>query len=133
MKLELIAKVIEDANLGVIGQTIFVNSMPAEVQKGVVLKNPLAGIDISPYLPGYYRGRLQAIVRAPTHEDGDNLAELVGRSLKMFNREFRDTDGSLLLKVNHIFPAQLPIVYPHTPSRSIEWSLNYVTSYVQPE
>ncbi len=132
MKLELIAKVLEDAGLGTRTTDIFVHSMPADVQQGIMLRDPLSGTPVDPDLPDYYRGKLQVIIRSTTHAAGEDLAKRVGQSMKMFNRKFYDLDGALEMKVNHIFPAQLPIVYPHTPSRSIEWSLNFVTSYVQP-
>jgi minor capsid protein len=132
MKLEYLAQVLQDAGLGTIGTDIFVDYMPAEVTKGVVLKNPLAGTPVDPNLPDYYRTRLQAIVRAPTRDVGNELSDRVGKALKMFNRKFYDLNGKLAMQINHIYPAQLPIVYPYTPGNVIEWSLNFVTSYVQP-
>lgn len=132
MKLELLAKVLQDAGIGTIGTDIFVHAMPAEVKQGVMLRNPLAGTKVDANLPDYYRTTLQAIVRDTGHAAGDVKAKTVAAALKMFNRKFFDDGGGLVMKVNHIFPEQLPIVYPHTPSNSIEWSLNFVTSYVQP-
>lgn len=132
MNLELLAKVLQDAGIGAISTDIFVHAMPAETKQGVMLRNPLAGTKVDIGLPGYYRSTLQAIVRDIGHADGDLKAKAVIAALTMFNRAFRDDLGNLLMKVNHIYPEQLPIVYPHTPSNAIEWSLNFVTSYVQP-
>lgn len=131
MRLEYLAKMLEDASLGKIGDDIFVGHMPSECQKGILLKDPLVGTPADPNLPGYYKSKLQLVVRAPTRFEGDNIAKEVGKAMTIYNREFFDLDGNLELKVNHIYPAQLPIVYPYTPGNTIEWSLNFVTSYVQ--
>lgn len=133
MKLEFLAQVLVDADIGTLGTDIFVHYMPGECRRGVLLKNPLAGTNVDPGLPGYYRTKMQAIVRAETQADGEDLAKKVGKALKMFNRKFLNVDGSLAMQVNHIYPAQQPIVYPYTPGQTIEWSLNYHTSYVQPD
>lgn len=133
MKLELLAQVLEDAGLGTIGTDIFVHRMDAECPRGIMLRDPLDGTPVDPNLPGYYRSKLQAIVRATAQADGDTLSKQVGRALKMFNRRFTDpVSGELLLKINHIYPSQLPITYPRMEGQGIEWSLNFVTSYVQP-
>jgi hypothetical protein len=132
MKLEILAQLLQDANLGTIGEDIYVHSMPADVREGIMLRNPLAGTKVDPGLPGYYRSRLQAIVRATDHASGEVLAESVGKALEMGKRLFNDTDGKLLMQVNYIYLEQLPIVYPWTPANVLEWSLNFVTSYVQP-
>jgi hypothetical protein len=132
MKLEILAQVLVDAGLGTIGTDIFAHFMPGEVAKGILLKDPLAGTKIDPGLPGYYRSRFQAIVRATSHADGDTLSKAVGKTLEMGKRIFNDTDGKLVMQVNYIYLEQLPIVYPWTPANALEWSLNFVTSYVQP-
>lgn len=132
MKLEILAKVLQDADLGTMGEDIFVHAMPADVAKGILLKNPLAGTPVDPGLPGYYRSRLQAIVRSRAHAEGETLAKAVGKALEMGKRIFTNDDGSFAMQVNHIYLAQLPIVYPWTPSNSLEWSLNFMTSYVEP-
>jgi hypothetical protein len=132
MKLEILAKVLEDAGIGTIGETIFVHRMDAETNVGILLRNPLDGTPVDPNLPGYYRSKLQAIVRHTTQQAGDELTGRVGKALKMFNRRFTGPGGELVMKINHIFPSQLPITYPRLPGQGIEWSLNFTTSYVQP-
>jgi hypothetical protein len=132
MKLELLAQVLQDADCGVIGETIFVHRMDAETRIGILLRNPLDGTPVDPNLPGYYRSKLQAIVRHDSQAEGDLLADKVGKALKMFNRRFTGPGNQLVMKVNHIFPSQLPITYPRLPGQGIEWSLNFTTSYVQP-
>jgi hypothetical protein len=132
MKLEILAQILQDAGLGTIGQDIYVYAMPAEVKQGILLKDPLAGTKIDPGLPGYYRGRLQAIVRAEAHAEGKTKADAVAKALEMGKRLFNGTDGKLVMQVNYIYLDQLPIVYPWTPANVLEWSLNFVTSYVEP-
>lgn len=132
MNLKILAQLLEDAGHGTQGEDIFIASMPADVTKGILLKDPLSGTKIDPGLPGYYRSRLQAIVRAPAHEEGDTLAKAVAKTLEMGKRIFNDADGKLLMQVNYIYLEQLPIVYPWTPANVLEWSLNFVTSYVEP-
>lgn len=132
MKLEILAQLLQDAGLGTIGEDIYVHSMPAEVKQGILLKDPLSGTPVDPGLPGYYRSRLQAIVRAGTHAEGKTKSDAVGKALEMGKRIFNDADGKLQMQVNYIYLAQLPIVYPWTPANVLEWSLNFVTSYVEP-
>jgi hypothetical protein len=132
MKLEILAQLIQDAGLGTIGEDIYVHSMPADVTSGVLLRDPLAGTKVDPGLPGYYRSRLQTIVRAPDHASGKTRSEAVAKVLEMGKRIFNNADGSLAMQVNYIYLEQLPIVYPWTPANVLEWSLNFVTSYVEP-
>lgn len=132
MKLDLIAQLLADAGLGTIGVDIFAHSMPADCEKGIMLRNPLDGVPVNAYLPGYYRTKLQAIVRAPTFAEGDELSKRAGALLKMFNRRFTDQAGNLVLKVNHIYPEKLPINYPRSPGQGIEFSLNFHACYVMP-
>ncbi|MCK1543422.1 hypothetical protein IVB12_16010 [Bradyrhizobium sp. 179] len=132
MKLEILAQLLQDAGLGTIGTDIYVHSMPADVRKGILLRDPLAGTKVDPGLPGYYRSRLQAIVRAPAHAEGKTLSDAVAKKLEMGKRIFNNDDGSLSMQVNYIYLEQLPIVYPWTPANALEWSLNFVTSYVEP-
>jgi hypothetical protein len=132
MKLELLTEDLETKGLGTRGVDIFAHEMTADCIKGILLRNPLTGTPVDANLPGYYRSKLQAIVRCPTEVEGDALADRLGKALKMFNRSFLALDGTLLMKINHLYPAQLPIRYPRSPGQGIEWSLNFVTSYVQP-
>lgn len=132
MKLEFLAQVLQDGGCGTVGVDIFVHHMDGETPIGILLRNPLDGTPVDANLPDYYRHKLQVVVRHTSQAEGDALAARVGKLMKMFNRTFNNLDGSLGMRVNHIFPSFQPIVYPRTPGQGIEWSLNFTTSYVEP-
>ena len=130
MNLDIISQVIEDANLGVLGVSLFQHHMPEGCVNGILLRTPLNGIAIDHNLPGYFKGSLQAIVRSDSHELGDGLAASVSSALTLSNRIFASPNGSFLMKVNHLYPTNLPIIYPRSPGNIFEWSINFDCNYV---
>lgn len=131
MRLDLLAKVLEDAGLGQRGTDIFVHRMPADVQKGILLRLPLDGVPRDAELPGYFKTEFQAIVRDIEQGAGDDKAARVKTALEMYRRRFEE-GGELLMQVNHIYLEQLPIVYMRSEAQGIEWSLNFWASYTMP-
>ncbi len=132
MKLEMLAQVLVDADLGEIGQTIFVHHMPETLNQGVLLRTPLVGTPVDHYLPGYYKGRVQAIVRAITQTAGDELAIAVIKALQTLGgTTLTDAETDTSLKINYLRPDTLPIVFPRSEGNLKEWSINFDCCYVQ--
>lgn len=132
MRLDIIGKYLEDKGIATMGDDLFRNEMSSDVNEGVLLKTPLTGVPIDHYLPGFYRGRLQVIVRARTNEVGQGWADeiLAALTIKQ-DTEFNDPDtGDKVMLVHHILPETLPIRYPRSDSNHIEWSLNFLTCFV---
>ena len=131
MNYELIAKKIEAAGLGQIGKSIFIDSMPAEVKRGILIKSPIAGVKIDHELPGWYKPRLQIIVRSQTHLDGSTLSNAIS-NLFMTKQEtiWRDDSNNPVFLIKHILPESLPIVYPRSDGNGLEFSINFDFCYV---
>lgn len=132
MNYELLAKIIVDAGLGTPGVSLFVHEMPFECTQGLLLRNPLTGHAIDHYLPGYFADQdIQAIVRSPRHQDGQNLANQVLNALTITEREIREENGNLGMFIQLMLPKALPIRYQRLDGgRELEWSLNFCGNYV---
>ncbi|MCP1540060.1 minor capsid protein [Methylorubrum extorquens] len=130
MRLDLLADFLELRGIGTPGIDIFEDQMPADCRTGVLLKLPLQGIDIDHELPGYFRGKVQAIVRAQKAEDGDRLAKRVMDALTLYRHGLVDKEGREVLFINHMRPKTLPIIYPRSEGNGKEWSINMDASYV---
>jgi hypothetical protein len=82
VNLDVITKILVDKNVGVVGNVlgttalpIFKNRMPATVTRGIVVKTPMEGITVDNNLPGFFRTRLQVIVRSGVQADGDAICQ----------------------------------------------------------
>lgn len=137
MRYEILEQLIVDAGLGIPGQTLFTHHMPAEVDKGILLRGPLAGIEVDNCLPGYYKTDIQAIVRAQTFSAGQTLSEnvvtaLIHNQSKTYSLHDPDPSSPLrqVIKINHFLLKALPIIYPRSDGNSLEWSLHFDANYV---
>lgn len=127
---DILEKKITDAGLGIAGQTLFRHSMPAEVSRGIMFKNPLVGIVVDPHIPGFHKPDLQCIIRHPDVYEGDTLAEQVQALLTIAGPESYPATaerGAVTLKIFE--PKTLPIQYPRLKGNGIEWSLNFITAF----
>ena len=134
MRLDKIARIIQDAQLGTEGQTIFIHQMPAECQRGILIKPPAGGVYVDNTLPGYFRSTLQIIVRAQTHLDGEEFSAKVMKAVvHKQSRDYFDQPGNqFAMRINYLLAEQLPLRYARLDGNGIEWSLNFLTSYVLP-
>lgn len=132
MRFDILAQLLQDAGLGTQGQTIFIHHMDVSATSGILLRAPLEGIKNDYNLPGYHKTKIQVIVRGLIQADGDALAARVSNTLTFYNRIFLNPDNSFAMQVNHICPASLPIIYPRSPAKEIEWSITFETCYVLP-
>ena len=135
---DILEKKLIDAPLvvpAVVGQTIFRHTMPATAAKGVMFKNPLTGIPVDPYLPGFYKPRLQAIVRHTDPEIGEQLSEEVVKALQVdVPEDFDATDKRGRVRIHVFYPSTLPIQFPRLDGNGFEWSLNFTTAFaIQPK
>jgi hypothetical protein len=130
MRIDLLADLLAAAKVGTPGKDIFEEEMPADVKAGVLLKLPLQGVPIDHELPGYYRGAVQAIVRAQKVDTGDRLAKRVMEALTLSEHSFTNEAGEEVMHVNFLRPRTLPIVYPRSDGNGKEWSINLDASYV---
>lgn len=113
--------------------TVYQHYMPPEIKSGVLLRQPLEGVDHDHYLPGYFRAKVQAIVREQTHAAGETIANLVERTLTIKQRTtYKNESDEVVMVVNHLLPKTRPIRYPRSDGNGIEWSINFEYSMVDP-
>lgn len=122
---------IEAAGLAKSGVSMFRQFMPADVKVGIMFKAPLTGIEIDPYLPGYYKPTLQVIVRHTHPQQGEKLANAVMETLTVEGPEFHEaTEEHGRVQIIRFYPRELPIRYPRLDGNSLEWSLNFSAIFV---
>jgi len=134
MRLDLLANHLASQRVGIVGKTIFAHYMPAECKEGVLLKLPISGIEHDPYMPGYYKTTLQAIVRGQSETRGEKLSDQVVKALvHELTKDYFDQPGSkFAMRINYLLQEKLPIRYPRLDGNGIEWSLNFMSSFVLP-
>jgi hypothetical protein len=128
MNLLPFAQRLEDAGLGVQGQSIFVDQMPMTVTTALMLRNPISGVPIDNYLPGFYRARFQVIARAPTYDAGQALVRQAIATLRVPAETMIGT-----MKVNFCRPVALPVAYPLSSANLIEWNVIFELCFVSDE
>ncbi len=118
MNLMPVAERLESATLGVRGKTIFINMIPAEAPKGILLRNDLRGTHIDHELPGYYKGFFQLIVRAPNYTAGEELIKEAIAALTVVETQV----GTQHFR--YIRPKTLPVVFPLSKGALLEFSVH---------
>lgn len=127
---DILEKKITDAGIAVSGTTMFRQFMPATIRIGVMLKMPLTGVAIDPYLPGYYKPLLQVIVRHTDAQEGEAMAQAVMEALTINKAEFYDAnDEHGAVQIMKFYPRELPIRFPRLDGNELEWSLNFETAF----
>lgn len=123
MNLEGVAQILQAAGVGVPGQTIFVNFMPAD-KKGMLLRQGFGGTPIDPELPGYRKSSFMLIVRDKQYQAGKALIDAAMASLTL---EDVSAGG---MKINYMRPRNEAFVYQPSPGSNIEFTTNIDCSYV---
>jgi hypothetical protein len=112
------------------GETLWRNYMPAETNIGVMIKAPLSGITIDPYITGWYRTELQVVTRHIDPVDGMNMALAVSRILTVEGRETYDpSEERGQAHVDLFLPKHLPIQFPRLEGNGYEFSLNFRAAF----
>lgn len=111
------ASLIEAAGLAEIGVSLFVNTMPADVHQGVMLRDPLHGAELDEGMDGFVHHQFQIIVRDADPEAAWNTTKAVAAALKVSDLT---ADGIYILKM---FPLSMPASYPKMDSDELETSV----------
>jgi hypothetical protein len=127
---DILADKIQAAGLASIGEDLYLNTFPAETRIGIMLRSPLTGVKIDPYIPGFYKPSLQVIVRHSDPVEGDRLANRLLDVLTITAPEIHDeTEDRGQVKISVFYPRELPIQFPRLDGNGIEWSINFVTAF----
>lgn len=126
MWLDNIALLLREATVpGLPRNSVFVQTIPADLSIGVMVASGYQGMKVDPELPGYHKGPMQLIVRAKTSLAAEEIALALSEIL---NFEGRDV-GDIL--VNYIRPRHLPAVFPSSKGDHYEASVNFDICFVR--
>lgn len=124
MNLLPLAQKLEDDGAGIQGKTVFINMMPVECVKGILLRNKLSGTKIDYELPGYYKTKFQLIARAQSYQVGSDLIDAAFASLTLAHTTL-DT-----MTVFFIRPATQPVTFPLSKGNLIEFAADFDAVFV---
>ena len=125
----LIDRLVE-LEVGLPGRTLFINMIPAEATRCVLLRNPLVGTKINYELPGFYKTKFQLIARAGNYEAGEALAEKAIEALTMGHGT---RVGNYVIR--HCRPLTHPSAYPLSKGNLLEFAVDFDVAfhvYVEP-
>lgn len=114
MKLIDMALHLQTLGVGTAGKTIFVNTLPADAKKAVLLRNSLDGTVIDYELRGYVKTSFQVIVRSANYADGELLIAKAVNALHVSNTQIGD------VMFNFIRPSTEPISFPISEGNLVE-------------
>jgi hypothetical protein len=123
-QLETIADLIQTANLGQLGQDMFLYHSPAEVESCIIVYPSNDPPAIDPDLPKYYIAKFQTIVRAKKHDVGLALCKSLSDTLTRHNLDTPE------MFIKTIRPLYQPRVYRRSDSGVLEMSVSYEVRYV---
>lgn len=130
MIFDILEAKLADAGLGNPGESLFRNFMPAEINRGILIRLPLTGIPIDPYIEGWHKGNMQVIVRHVDPVDGIALSNDVIKALLVEKPEFYPASEERgPAQISLFFPVHLPIQFPLLEGNAFEWSLNFRTAF----
>jgi hypothetical protein len=125
MNLLPVAQQLEDSGLGLLAETIFINMIPVECPRGLLLRNPLAGTAIDYELPKYYKTTFQLIARSQSYSDGEDLIAQAVTALTISNKVLGD------MSVRYMRPQALPVVFPLSKGGLLEFSVTFDVNFVR--
>jgi len=109
---------LTERGIGVAGESIFINNMPVNCKKGILLRGPSTGTAINHELPGYYKTHFQLIVRAGNEVSADTLMKSAVSALSLKNFDLAG------MHVNYCRPRTKPILFPLSQGGIIEATVN---------
>lgn len=127
MNLLSIAERMEGLSLGLVrAQNVFVHSMPAEVTKGVMVRENFGGTEINNEMLGYVKAEFQLIVRDSNYLAADTLVKAISAAM-------RQEGGTLpgMRQLNYLRPVMEPYIYPLTVGGLWEAYVKWEACYVE--
>lgn len=117
MNLLQLADVLEQADIGVKGETIFVNNMPSSSRTAVMLRGKFTGTKIDHELPGFYKTDIMLVVRAVDYAAGETLIERAVVALTLSEKDLSE------YYIRYCRPESLPAVYPLSDGDNMEFAV----------
>lgn len=130
MIIDVLIEKLTKSGLVVPGESLFREMMPAEVSVGVMIRSPLTGIKIDPYIADWYKAKMQVITRHTDPLKGQALANDICAALTVQQPElYEATEGRNAVKVIRFYPETLPIQFPRLKGNGIEFSQQFQTVF----
>lgn len=108
------------------GVSLFRSYMPSMCSIGVMTRIPLTGIPIDPYIPGYYKGEIQVVLRHTDPKEGQAVMMRVQKLLTVEATEVHPaTEEHGELSLDLFIPKTLPISFPQLDGNAYEWSQHF--------
>lgn len=119
-----LANLLEEREVGKTCKDIFIDTLPDEAPKGIVLRSSIAGDEIDYYLPGLMKATFRLIVRASFHSDG---LEMIQKAIQALTVWQPTKIGNM--RVRSCRPITTPMVYPLSNGNLREFSVNMKIIY----
>lgn len=117
------ARMIAAEGIAEIGVDLFVGTMPHDVNRGIVLIDPLMGATLDKGLDGFVMHQFQMVVRDIDPEEAWNKALAASNILRV------DYHTGTDIFVLSMYPLTLPAVYPAMDSDQLEVSVRIRVAY----
>jgi hypothetical protein len=112
------------------GETLWRNYMPADVTIGVLIKAPLSGVPIDPYITGWHRTGMQVVTRHIDPVEGMKMALAAGRILHVVGYEaYPASEERGQAHINLFQARHLPIQFPRLEGNGYEFSQNFEAAF----
>lgn len=130
MIFDILANKLITAGLVVPGESLFYDTMPADCQVGVMLRLPLTGVPIDPFIEGWHKADVQIITRHTDPVEGDALANKVCGTLLVEGPEFYDATAERgPIHVSVFYPQTYPIRFPRLEGNGLEFSQHFKAAF----
>ena len=127
---DILEKKLADSGLVVPGVSLFRNYQPAEANIGVLIRTPLTGIAIDPFIEGWHKTDLQIITRHTDPVEGMKMANEVCKILLVDKREsYEASEERGPAHVDVFYPTTLPIQYPRLEGNGLEFSQHFMARF----
>lgn len=110
------AQRLQAQGLGTVATNIFINTFPAKVVSGILIRLRPAGVPFDHDLPGYLKGTFQLIVRGANFEETQTLASNAVKALTL---------GKMTLgpyRINYARATVVPTPFPLSEGNLVEFS-----------
>jgi len=124
--LEEVARMIEAEGVALVGRDLFIGTLPANVTRGVMLRDPLTGVAIDDGMKDFYSTEFQVVVRDTDVRRGYDTAEAISRIVKVDNLEAAE------VFISWMHPCTKPVSYPRGDANDIETSFRVRIGWAEP-
>lgn len=130
MIFDILGKKLVTAGLVIAGESLFYNDMPGECARGVMLRSPLQGIAVDPFIEGWHKAELQIITRHTDPVEGEALANEVCKALIVEGPEYYEATAERgPVHINVFYPQTYPIRFPRLEGNGLEFSQHFKAAF----